>query len=184
MTPARFRDLECCKINNKSKLKLHSSAQAQASTAEAAAPQITTLARVTIRGGSVAELSEWVKLRVSRMNALLTIYHDVGSLRRSHISFIYPQASVLLQCFGLRWAAKWSAATANMSSNAYIRVFRTKCGGLENIGDICICSTRWAFPQRPTTALKVQLTWSDHPPLWKTPHVTIVEILNIFLLTH
>ena len=58
-----------------------------------------------------------------------------------------------------------------MSSNAYIRVFRTKCGGLENIGDICICSTRWAFPQRPTTALKVQLTWSHHPPLWKTPHV-------------
>ena len=55
--------------------------------------------------------------------------------------------------------------------NAFIRVFRTKCGGLENIGDICICSTRWAFPQRPTTALKVQLTWSDHPPLWKTPHV-------------
>ena len=55
--------------------------------------------------------------------------------------------------------------------NAFIRVFRTKCGGLENIGDICICSTRWAFPQRPTTALKVQLTWSDLPPLWKTPHV-------------
>ena len=54
--------------------------------------------------------------------------------------------------------------------NAYIGVFRTKCGGLENIGDICICSTRWAFPQRPTTALKVQLTWSDLPPLWKTPH--------------
>ena len=69
--------------------------------------------------------------------------------------------------------------------NAYIRVFWTKCGRLENIGDICICSTRWAFPQRPTTALKVQLTSSDPPPLWKTPHVcNKVEILNIFLLTY
>ena len=70
--------------------------------------------------------------------------------------YVWLQNDQLPQCMSLQ--------------NAYIGVFRTKCGGLENIGDICICSTRWAFPQRPTTALKVQLTWSDHPPLWKTPH--------------
>ena len=113
--PPRFKDLEYSKINNQVRVSIHLPSR-EASSAEAVAPQITTLARVTIRGGSVAELSEWVKLRVSRMNALLTIYHDVGSLRSSHISFIYPQASVLLQCFGLRLAAKWSAATVDVSS--------------------------------------------------------------------